>query len=246
MDYIYKCYTELLVGISTIIIYFIITSIIKTYKYITSFVKQLDKIKENVIHNSDTINIQYTQLRYLVDYQIDHNKKYLDELKKMIKNNTDQNKKQYDELYRCIPPFNVYLGKQNDKPIYYLHNIEALKVSNNPDQIIKIESDFSKFCKLRKLLISNYYCDEIKIISETLEWLRIYNGEQKFVIPNILKTPKLRYLEFFDCSNLYGYDDLLGQLNNHPNKKNIELVFKESPYFDNKIEHYRLIGINVC
>jgi hypothetical protein len=245
MNYIYQCYTELIVGICTIIIYFIIILFIRAYNYITNFVKDVYKLKQNIIYNTDTINIQYCQLKYLIDYQIDHNKKYFDELKKMINHNIDQNKKQYDELYRCIPPFNVYLGKQNDKPIYCLHNIEALKLSNDSNQIVKIDSDFSKFCKLRKLFICNYYCNEIKIISETLEWLRIYNGEHKFVIPNIVKTPNLKHIDFFECSELYGLDNLLDQLNKHPNKKNIEIVFKESPYFDNKIEEYKKNGIIV-
>ena len=246
MDYIYQCSVELIIGISTIIIYITIRLLVKVYNYIIDYLKDFYKLKQDLNYQMNAINIEYCQLKYLVDYQIDYNRKHLGEIKKMINNHMNQNKKQYDELYRCIPPFNVYLGKQNNKPIYCLHNTEALKLSNNSDQIVQIETDFSKFCKLRKLFICNYYCDEIKIISETLEWLRIYNGENNFVIPNIIKTPNLKHLEFYECSDLYGHDNLLDQLINHPNKNKIELVFKESPYFDDKLEQYKKIGTIVC
>lgn len=93
-----------------------------------------------------------------------------------------------------------------------------------------------------------YYNSGKNLISNTLEKL-IINGlkySKDFIFVDISKLPNLKCLQFNNCSTLSernSVTNIMSQLKEHPNKENIELILKNSVYFNNTIEQYRSIGL---
>ena len=114
-------------------------------------------------------------------------------------------------------------------------------------EILEFLTDFSNLYNLKKLTLTNP-SNAFVINSNTLESL-IINSSITKCTTQISTLSKLKYLEFFNCSASPISYDLLENLKEHPNKKNIEMVIKSSTYFNNTIEQYRSIGlksVTVC
>lgn len=117
------------------------------------------------------------------------------------------------------------------EPLFCQLNTNNIILNNNVNSnyCINIKTDFSKFINLTKLDLScyNYNCT-LNIKNLTLKHLIMstgyYNNYYSSIIPNILEIPNLIYLEFIDCSILHGEDNLVSQLQQHPNKENIILT----------------------
>ena len=180
----------------------------------------------------------------------------------VIQNDIQYKDKQIFQLQNeVIRMFNIcsnidsYVGLIYDtnsmiEPIFCQLMASTINISVIPGRWIDIKTNFSKFINLNKLSLCNYnYGLNIEIVNDTLEVLEISNGfyydQYSFIIPNIFNIPKLKHLEFLNCIENFNYanNNLLEQLNDHPNKQNIEIVFRNSSYFKNNIEEYKSIGL---
>ena len=157
-------------------------------------------------------------------------------------------------LMRICENVDIYIGNIYDnisyiEPLFCQLTAITVNITTEPRRWINIKTNFDKFINLKKLSLSNYnYGSPIEIISDTLEILEISSGfyynKYSFIIPDISKIPKLNHLEFVNCTILYRNNNLMEQLNTHPNRDFIKLVFNNSPYFSKDPDNIALFSLS--
>ena len=144
-------------------------------------------------------------------------------------------KNELNNIFNYLSKIPVY-GNQIDSTVVTIPHITK-------------EVDISIYFNLKQLsTYSSLYEESIICKSNTLETI-IHMPTADFKHINISQMPNLRCLKYNSAVNFKGNNNLLDQLKAHPNKKNIELVFKDSSYFKDTIEHYKSIGlksVTVC
>jgi hypothetical protein len=153
--------------------------------------------------------------------------------------------------------FNITLNKiKSESSIIDKHQIDSTTLTLD----FRTIEDISVYSNLKVLTITSHNTQhsnfDIKkiLISNTLEVLinrgtyHVLDCNGKpiygFNIINISKLPNLKCLQFEYCHMLIiTPNNLLDQLKAHPNKTNIELIFKDSRFFNYTIEEYRTIGL---